>query len=138
MSNQLAPSAEHAANVVVLPIKPRGLEQEPTDQRAAAGICKGEGGINSGHAVRYCVSVPFFRRRFYLALLIGSEKRSSERIAVEANDKPWWHTTFSISALVMFASTLLMSTLATAYLLKSMLGIDLMESNFFMHAWFFN
>jgi hypothetical protein len=34
-------------------------------------------------------------------------------------------------------STMLMATLATAYLLKSMLGIDLLEDHFFLHGLFF-
>ncbi len=87
--------------------------------------------------MRYCASVPLIRRRSYIAVQIGTEKRRIERFAAEAHAKSWLHSAVSLSAVSMFAATLVMSTLATAYLLKSVLGFDLFEDNFFMHGWFF-
>lgn len=89
------------------------------------------------HAVAYRASFPLFRRRYYIAFFAGYEQRDDRRLAIEAQRKSWWHTTFSLSAVAMFTCTLLMSTLAVAYLLKSVLGIDLFEDHFFMHWLFF-
>jgi hypothetical protein len=89
------------------------------------------------HALRYRASFPFLGRRYYVALVAGSEQRDPARLASEAQTLSWWQTTFSLSALAMGLSTMLMATLATAYLLKSMLGIDLLEDHFFLHGLFF-
>lgn len=90
------------------------------------------------HVIDYRVSVPFLGRRYYFAFFAGHEQRGLVRLVAESQRKSWLHTTFSLSALTMFTSAMVMSTLATVYLLKSMAGIDLFEDHFFLHNLFFN
>lgn len=136
MSNQVSFSPDTMANVVLLPRRPGAPEREPGDRADTAAAETNAGA--TGRGLRYCASVPLLGKRYYIAVSIGREKRKIGRLAAEAHTKSWLHTTVSLSATLMFAATLLMSSLATAYLLKSVLGVDLFDESFFMHGGFFN
>lgn len=86
----------------------------------------------------YRISVGFLGRRFFVAVLAGQERRSSERLAIEAQHKRWRHWLFGAALLVGFGSTMLMCTLATAYLLKSLIGVDIFDEHFPLHQLFFD
>ena len=90
------------------------------------------------HVIDYRISIPLFGRRYYFAFFGGHEQRSLGRLVAESQRKSWLHATFSLSAIMMFTSTILMSALATAYLVKSLLGIDVLDDHFFLHHLFFN
>ena len=94
-------------------------------------------GPRAPHVIAYRMSLPFLGRRYYFAVFAGREQRSLARLVAESQRKSWWHTTFSVSALLMCLSTGVMCALATAYLVKSMLGIDLFDEHFFLHRLFF-
>lgn len=85
----------------------------------------------------YRISFSLFGRRFFVALLAGVERRSPERLAAEGVRKSWLHVLCTACVLVVFSSTLLMCTLATAYLLKSLVGIDVLDDHFALHPLFF-
>ena len=89
------------------------------------------------HVIAWRVSLPFFGGRFYLAFFAGTEQRAPARLAAESQRKSWLHTLASIVIVTGLVSTMLMGTLAAAYLAKSMLGIDLLEDHFFLHGLFF-
>lgn len=136
MSKSLSFPPDRMANVVLLPRRPGAPEVGPGDRADSAAAALNAGA--TGRGLRYCASVPLLGQRFHIALSIGREKPNIGRCAAEAHRKSWLHTTVSLSATLMFAATLLMSSLATAYLLKSVLGVDLFDESFFMHGWFFN
>ncbi len=92
----------------------------------------------SAHVIDYRVSLPLFGRRYYFACFVGCEQRSLERLAEECQRKSWLHTAFTLMAVAVGLATGLMCVLATAYLVKSMMGIDLFEDHFFLHRLFFN
>lgn len=85
----------------------------------------------------YQISFSLFGRSYFIALLAGVERRSPERLKAEGGRKSWLHVLCIACVLVVFASTLLMCTLATAYLLKSLVGIDLLDEHFVLHPLFF-
>lgn len=90
------------------------------------------------HVIDYRISIALFGRRYYFAFFGGHEQRSLGRLVAESQRKSWLHTTFSLSAVMMFSSTMLMSAMATAYLVKSLLGIDVFDDHLFLHHLFFN
>ncbi len=92
----------------------------------------------SAHVIDCRVSLPVFGHRYYFACFVGREQRSLERLAEEHQRKSWLHTAFTLTAVAVGISTGLMCTLAMAYLVKSLAGIDLFEDHFFLHHLFFN
>ncbi len=98
------------------------------------------GGVppTAAHRVAYRASLPLLGRRYYFAMFLGSEKRTPQRVLADNQRKGWLHTLFGLVSVLALTCTMLMSTLAVAYLLKSALGIDLSEDHFFLHALFFN
>lgn len=115
-------------NVVPL----RVAEPRPVCEDLRQGQARGE-----PHTVAYRASVPLLGRRYYLAFFVGYEQRSPWRVQKDGQRRSWLHVVLGVSAALMFASALLMSTLATGYLLKSLLGIDLFDGHFFLHSLFF-
>lgn len=85
----------------------------------------------------YRISFSVFGRRFFFAFLAGREYRSAQRVATEGQTKSWQHRLFGVALLVAFASTMLMSSIATAYLVKSLIGVDVFEDHFPLHPLFF-
>jgi hypothetical protein len=117
---------------------PQGRHGNVVDLRQAGGATEpGHPSRSEPHTVAYRASVPLLGQRYYLAFFVGSEQRSPRRVAADGQRRSFLHTTFGLSAALMFACMLVMSTLATAYLLKSLLGIDLYDGHFFLHGLFF-
>jgi hypothetical protein len=91
---------------------------------------------NPEHVIAYRTSMPLFGQRYYLAVFSGHEQRRPDRIEAEGQRRPWGYTIVSLLAVVGGISTVVMCTIASAYLVKSMLGIDLFEDHFFLHRTF--
>jgi hypothetical protein len=91
----------------------------------------------SPHAISYRISLPYPGGRCYLAILAGREQRSPDRLNREKQQRSWPHTLLSIAIVVGLTATMLMGTMAAAYLAKSMLGIDLLDDHFVLHGLFF-
>lgn len=106
----------------------QSLSQEQLSALSLASIPR-----NSPHVINYRVSIPFFRKRFYLAIVGGLERRSHIRLAAEGQlpsvqiaqlDPTILAILLTISIAVLFAGT---------YIIKSALGIDLFEGDSAMH-----
>lgn len=94
--------------------------------------------VETNHIVEYRISVPFLGGRYYVAFFSGRCQRSLDRITAEGQRRSWVHTSFSFGTLFLVASTMLMCGAATAYLVKSLLGIDLFDDHFILHNLFFS
>ncbi len=94
--------------------------------------------VEANHVVEYRVSLPFFGGRYYFAFFSGRCQRSFDRISAEGQRRSWAHASFSFGTLFLVVSTMLMCGAATAYLVKSLLGIDLFDDHFAFHYLFFN
>ncbi len=97
---------------------------------------------DSRHIVAYRVSTSFFGRGFYVAFFMGSEQRTKERLDREGQVRSFSAILFSwisLAWLIFWISALLIGVFIIAgYLIKSLAGIDLMDSNFFLHSFFFD
>jgi hypothetical protein len=88
---------------------------------------------DGAHTLDFRSSIPFIRGRYYLRILWGREKRSLSRLIAEGQ------TRLHRQALVYAALSWLLVTSSAAlalvalYVLKSALGIDLMDGHFFLH-----
>ena len=130
--------------------------QGVASQAATAGVLSGDIGMqdaaavagstkvraitsrNSAHVIAYRISLPLFGQRYYFALFSGHEQRNPARLEAEAQRKPWSHTLFGFLAVIGGVSTALICTLAIAYLVKTLLGFDLLEEKSFLHHLFFD
>lgn len=76
------------------------------------------------HAVDLRLSIPFYKRGFYLVLLLGKERRSSDRLHYERIHHRLWTAanTVLISCFLVLMSTSLVGSL---YILKSEFNIDI-------------
>ena len=77
------------------------------------------------HAIDRRVVIPFLGRSFYFVALAGGERRSASRRLSDRLLHPLATAGNAALAVVFFVSILL-SLLAVLYLLKSLLGIDLL------------
>lgn len=77
------------------------------------------------HAVDLRLSLPIGRRRFYLVLLAGRERRGRARIAVDRPARPLW-TVANAVVLILFALMLAASGAVALYSFKRALGLDLL------------
>lgn len=109
-----------------------------TAQASAAAVAPYAAPHGAEHVIAYRASIPILGGRYYVAFFVGREQRTAERQITENQRKSWLHTTVSLSAVAMGLSTMLMCLLATAYLVKSLLGIDLFDDHSFLHGLFFN
>lgn len=81
------------------------------------------------HAIDYRISVPFFGRRYYLAILAGRERRSLERLLREGQAILSRAMMFYTAAIVSLAGISVVTGLVVFYLAKSLIGVDLFEGN---------
>jgi len=80
----------------------------------------------SRHKLDWRVSLPFFGRRFYLTIFAGEERRSLARLLEEGQlDLSRISIVYSLAALLAL-SCLLSAVVASLYILKCLLGIDVM------------
>lgn len=120
-----------AQSSAIEPGRPGG-DEGPGDFRKPVAV------RSTDHVVAYRLSLPVVGRRYYIACFVGREQRSLARLTAEKQRKSWLNLAISMSALAGILSTFFICTLASAYLVKSMLGIDLFEDHFFLHNLFFN
>ena len=96
---------------------------------------------STAHAFDYRASSTFLGRRFYLALFAGAEARSACRLEREGLSRNLASVLFDVatfclgmSALICFVTGMVV---IGAYIIKSALGIDLMEGPSFLHDWLY-
>lgn len=93
------------------------------------------------HAFDYRASTSFLGRRFYLAVLAGAEARSRSRLEREGLSRRFPSVLFDIVAFCLGTSTLICLAAGVAvvwaYVVKSALGIDLMQGHSFLHDWLY-
>ena len=109
-----------------------------TARESAAAVSAYPAPHGAEHVIAYRASIPFLGGRYYVAFFVGREQRAPERQIVDRQRKSWWQTTVGLSALAIGLSTMFMCLVATAYLVKSLLGVDLLDDHFFLHGLFFN
>ena len=90
-----------------------------------------------GHGVDLKASVPLLlRKRMYVRLLFGIERRNEQRIRLEGQTS-LHRVAFVQSTIVMlFFGYSAFGVLCSAYLLKSLLGVDLFDGPSPLHALF--
>jgi hypothetical protein len=93
------------------------------------------------HKLCYQISSAIGSKRYYFALFFGREKRPNQRLNREGQSRSFASlfirfamAAWLISTLIVMASLLALFGL---YALKSVLGIDLFDSHFFMHPLLF-
>lgn len=74
----------------------------------------------------------------YLSFQSGVDERPEHLIEADRAQRSWSAALFWITLALAFGSTAIMSMAAMAYLIKSMLGIDLMQEHFPLHDLFFD
>ncbi|MFN3868479.1 MAG: hypothetical protein ACK4MF_05370 [Hyphomicrobiaceae bacterium] len=78
--------------------------------------------------VDFRVSLPFFGRRYYLTILLGKERRSRQRLHAERQLSTRKATITYFVAALLIAATVLLCAMAFAYVLKSIVGLDLVKA----------
>jgi len=95
----------------------------------------------STHSFAYRLSSSIFGKRFYVALFIGPEQRSEERLELEEQRGSLLGFFFDVSTmafLIVFALIFVTgASVVIAYLIKTAAGIDLFEGPSIFHAFFF-
>jgi hypothetical protein len=85
----------------------------------------------SAHALHYRFSTSLFGRRFYMAILAGTETRSARRLRDEGIVRSFWAVATELSilclALAMMICLLTGFAVIAVYLAKCAMGIDLMD-----------
>lgn len=91
----------------------------------------------NGHGVDLKASLPLFiKKRMYVRLLFGMERRNDQRIRFEGQTE-FHRIAFVQSTIVMlFLGYSAFGVLCSAYILKSMLGINLLPGPSPLHALF--
>ena len=82
----------------------------------------------ANHLVDFRVSIPFLGRRYYITLLFGKERRSRQRLDAERQLSTKNATITYFVAAMLIASAILLCAMAFAYLMKSIVGLDLVKA----------
>ncbi|MGH1418941.1 MAG: hypothetical protein ACRBCJ_08805 [Hyphomicrobiaceae bacterium] len=107
-----------------------------TDQ--LAGLSAANLTPQTSHFVDYCASIPWFGRRFYIRMLLGTERRNRTRLRSEGQiSLPktsilFFAIIFIVSSLALFGSVIVL------YLIKSTMGINLLDGPSVLHPIFFS
>ncbi len=142
----LADGADSA--LIVGGMTPNSNPQIPADIRAALTpqqITRLERMLaipTPGHMIDYRVSTALLGRRFYLALFSGRELRSPRRVTADGQHRGFMDFLFEAILLCLVVTCLVcllaLAGLVTLYLVKSALGIDLLEGPSVLHRFFFD
>ncbi len=93
------------------------------------------------HAVAYRISTSFFGRRFYMAFFMGTERRGTERLEREGQIHSFTNILFSLVGLawlVFWVSAVAIGlSVIGMYVLKSAVGINLLDGPSFLHPFFY-
>ena len=93
------------------------------------------------HAVDYRVSTSMFGRGFYIALVAGREKRPLRRLRSEGLKRSLLAVLFEVGtvclAIAMMVCLFIGVSIVAAYIVKSALGIDLLDGPSFLHDYFY-
>ncbi len=86
---------------------------------------------SGAHALHYRVSTSLFGRRFFMAVLAGTETRSTKRLRDEGTLRNIWSVIIELSivclALAMMICLLTGFGVISVYLVKCAMGIDIMD-----------
>lgn len=89
------------------------------------------------HQFQYRISFPFLWRRYYLALFFGRERRSLSRLLREGQISAQRTSIVMLAGLSLLVGVSVLTTLASLYLAKSLLGIDLIDGPSVLHGLFY-
>lgn len=89
------------------------------------------------HAIDYRTSISFFGIPFYITFLMGRERRSRERLAMEGQTQVHRVAIAHIVLTVLIALSCFAAVACILYLAKSAMGIDLFDGHFALHEMFF-
>lgn len=91
----------------------------------------------SDHLLDTRLSVRWLRRRYYVRVLIGHERRSLDRLARERQINLVPSLVLIASATWVIVSAAIILGIAVVYLVKSAFGFDVLDGESFLHACFF-
>ena len=91
----------------------------------------------ANHRIDFRASLPFFRKRYYVVLLAGKERRSLARIRRDGQDDTWRLSLAYGLLMTVVASCTMFCVVVVLYLVKSMLGIDIFPEHSWLHGLFF-
>lgn len=89
------------------------------------------------HSIDFRTSLSFFGIPFYVTFLMGRERRSRERLAMEGQTQVHRVAIAHIILTVLIGLSLLAAVGCILYLVKSAVGIDLFDGNSSLHELFF-
>lgn len=89
------------------------------------------------HAIDYRTSISFFGIPFYITFLMGRERRSRERLAMEGQTQVHRIAIAHVVLTLMIALSCFAAIACILYLVKSAMGIDLFDGHFALHEMFF-
>ena len=89
------------------------------------------------HAIDYRTSISFFGIPFYVTFLMGRERRSRERLAMEGQTQVHRVAIAHIVLTLLIALSCLAAMACILYLAKSAMGIDLFDGHSSLHEMFF-
>ncbi len=90
------------------------------------------------HAIDYRTSISFFGIPFYITFLMGRERRSRERLAMEGQTQVHRVALAHVVLTLVIALSCVAAVGCILYLAKSALGIDLFDGHFALHEIFFD
>jgi hypothetical protein len=95
-----------------------------------------------GHSLAYQVSTSFLGREFYVALFSGWEQRSPNRLEGDGQRRSFKEVALGAVLISCLISGLFLlgviALVAGLYLVKSILGINMLEQHSFLHRFFFD
>lgn len=93
------------------------------------------------HAIDYRAATSFLGRRFYVSFFVGPDERSLRRVRRDGHVRRLYRLIAEITGfcfVVTLLSCLIVgATVITLYVVKSALGIDLMDGPSFLHNYFY-
>jgi hypothetical protein len=92
---------------------------------------------HSNHALAMRRTVPLLGGRYYLAVFVGRDRRrklsSIERFILRGMKDSWSRRTFATLGLIVLAGIIVLGSICVTYLLKTALGINLLDGPSILH-----
>ncbi|MCB1485807.1 MAG: hypothetical protein KDJ17_13050 [Hyphomicrobiaceae bacterium] len=89
------------------------------------------------HTIDYRASIPLFGRRFYVALMAGRERRSLARLAQEGQSRARRVAGLYAVIMLLLVGAAFVACVLLGYVVKSALGVDLIEGPSILHQYVF-